>query len=71
MAESGPSLTSATAKKWWQRPITWLTTAVLAVGGGYATDVVVSGLKSVAPTDDLLPQVLGADAIRVADLAHM
>jgi hypothetical protein len=72
MAESGPTQQLAKAtKKWWQRPITWLTTAVLAVGGGYATDAVVSGLKSVAPTDDLLQQVLGADAIKVADLTHI
>jgi len=63
-----PSATLAKKPKWWQRPITWVITIVVGAAGAYATDTILSALKSVAPTDDLVAQAIGTDAFNIVDL---
>lgn len=63
--------TSSSGRKWWQRPIVWLATVVVGALGAYGTDALVSGMKSVVPTDDLVPELLGIDAIAVVDMIHL
>ncbi|WP_020522132.1 hypothetical protein [Catelliglobosispora koreensis] len=61
----------AQPKKWWQRPITWIMTIVVGAVGAYATNALVSGLESVAPTDDLVAQMMGTDAFKIHSLKRL
>lgn len=58
-------------RPWWQRPFVWFGVLVLGALGVVAQDRIRAEVNSVVPDDEVLPRLIGTDAITVVDMTHL